>query len=163
MHIKTALTHEEWTEGLAVMHRVYVGEGYTPLERAQQVMSRTTLEGEGRLLTASTREGRAVGALLYLKEDSSFRQVARPGEREFRFLAVDANSRRSGAARALVVACLAIARSEGAQAVVLWTRTEMRAAQYLYESLGFVRCPERDEDDARGFRRLVYRHSFQRS
>lgn len=138
------------------MHQVYVGEGYTPLQRAQEVMCRAMLEQEGALLTA-IKEERTIGVLLYLNEDSSFRQVARSGEREFRFLAVDPSTRRSGAARSLVSACIELAEQTQARSLVLWTRPEMIAAQALYESLGFLRCPERDEQDERGFRRLVYR------
>lgn len=156
MVINIARTEAEWASGLAVMHRVYVGEGYTPLQRAQEVMTRSALQPEGTLLTVSA-EGMTVGALLYLEQDSSFRQVARAGEREFRFLAVDPNARRTGAARSLVCACIQRAEQEKASALVLWTRPEMNAAQALYEGLGFLRCPERDEEDPRGFQRLVYR------
>jgi hypothetical protein len=36
----------------------------------------------------------------------------------------------------------------------------MHAAHRLYERLGFVRAPERDVADPRGFTRLVYVRSF---
>ena len=84
-------------------------------------------------------------------------QVARPGEREFRLLAVDPQARGQGVGEALVRACVDVCLRDAAQALVLWTRPTMTAAQRLYERLGFVRVPDRDEEDPRGFTRMVYR------
>ena len=48
------------------------------------------------------------------------------------------------------------ARGFGAEAIALWSRPYQTAAHALYESLGYRRLPERDEDDREG-RRLVFR------
>jgi ribosomal protein S18 acetylase RimI-like enzyme len=84
------------------------------------------------------------------------RSVAGIGEAEFARLAVAGRARRQGIARALVEGCDERARELGAEAVALWSRPYQTAAHGLYESLGYRRVPERDEDDRDG-RRWVFR------
>lgn len=47
--------------------------------------------------------------------------------------------------------------AEGARAMVLWSQPSMSSAHRLYERLGFSRAPERDQEDPRGFTRMVFR------
>lgn len=54
-------------------------------------------------------------------------------------LYVAPDARRSGAARALLVAAEAFARAEGAAGLTLSTGVENRPAQALYEAMGWVR------------------------
>ncbi len=82
--------------------------------------------------------------------------VACPGEAELARLAVTGRARRQGIARALVEGCDERARELGAEAVALWSRPYQTGAHGLYESLGYRRVPERDEDDREG-RRWVFR------
>ena len=56
-------------------------------------------------------------------------------------LAVDPTARRQGIARALVDACLARARADGAREVVISSLPDMVKAHGLYARLGFVRAP----------------------
>jgi len=157
--VAEASTDTEWEQALAVMHAVYVGEGYTSGEAAQQNMLREKFAAGGTLLITKDENGDVSGATLLLHADSPLKQIARDGEREFRVLAVRADARGSGAGEALVRACIARAEME-ASALVLWTQPRMNAAQRLYERLGFVRDPARDVPDPRGFIRLVYVRSF---
>ncbi|MBS1890439.1 MAG: GNAT family N-acetyltransferase [Actinobacteria bacterium] len=83
------------------------------------------------------------------------RSVAGPGEAELARLAVAAAARRRGIGRILVGDATGRARTLGAERVVLWSRPYQTAAHALYESLGWRRVPERDEDDRDG-RRLVF-------
>ena len=83
------------------------------------------------------------------------RSVAGPGEAEFARLAVADRARRRGIGRALVLGATEQARGLGAEAVVLWSRPYQTAAHALYESLGWRRVAERDEDDRDG-RRWVF-------
>jgi ribosomal protein S18 acetylase RimI-like enzyme len=160
--IRAAISATDWQQGLAVLHRVYVGEGHSPADRAAQMQRREVLEPEGSFLVAVREADDAVlGATILLHPGSTFHQVARPGEREFRMLAVHPDARGQGVGEALVRACIHAATAEKAEALVLWTRPTMIAAQRLYDRLGFVRVPERDKEDARGFTRLVYRLSLQ--
>lgn len=159
--VQVAIAPDHWRQALAVLWSVYVGEGYSDPDRSERTYRRETLEGEGDLLVATRSGGEVTGALLFLHEGSRLRQVALPGEREFRLLAVRSDARGEGVGAALVQECLARAKAAGASGLVLWTRPAMLAAQRLYERLGMVRVPERDESDARGFTRLVYRRAFE--
>ena len=158
--VRVAVTAEEWQQALAVLHRVYVGEGYTTAQRAAPSQRREVLEPEGDLLVALNESGSVIGATLFLHEESTMKQLAQPGEREFRMLAVDPAARGSGTGALLVKACIDRAKEDGASGLVLWTQPTMLAAQRLYERSGFTRASERDEDDPRGFKRLVYLCSF---
>lgn len=160
--VRAAVSEADWQQGLAVLHRVYVGEGYSPTKRAAQMYRREVLEPEGRFLVAVREDDDAVlGATILLHPGSAFHQVAEPGEREFRLLAVHPDARGKGVGEALVQACVKGATTDRAEALVLWTRPTMIAAQRLYERLGFMRAPSRDEEDARDFTRLVYRLDLQ--
>lgn len=154
--IRTAITENDWQQGLAVLHHVYVGEGHSPAERAAQTFRREVLEPEGAFLVAM-KDKNCLGATILLHERSALGQIAQPGEREFRLLAVDGDARGGGVGEALVRECIERRKAQGAQALVLWTRPVMTAAQRLYERLGFARVTERDEQDQRGFTRMVYR------
>lgn len=83
------------------------------------------------------------------------RSVAGPGEAELARLAVAERARGKGIGRALVLGATERARGLGAERVALWSRPYQTAAHALYESLGWRRVPERDEDDREG-RRWVF-------
>ena len=154
--IRTAISDLQWQHGLAVLHQVYVGEGHSPADKAAQTFRREALEPEGIFLVAE-RGDAVLGAMILLQPGSALHQLARTGEREFRLLAVHPDARGTGVGEALVRACIGQCKADGANALVLWTRPVMVAAQRLYERIGFLRVPERDEEDPRGFTRLVYR------
>ncbi len=154
--IVQATTDREWQRGCDLLHRVYVGEGYTDGTRAAEMQRRERLEPEGTFLIAIDDSERVMGAVLYLNEDSTLKQLARTGEREFRVLAVHPDARGAGVGEALVRACIERAVFDHAAGLVLWTQPTMLAAQRLYERLGFVRDATRDTSDPRGFTRLVY-------
>jgi len=96
------------------------------------------------LLVAVDGHGEVLGTVTFALPGTPYAEVSRPGEAEFRMLAVAPTARRRGIARLLVLACVERARAEGAAALVLSSSTRMTAAHRLYESLGFVRLPERD-------------------
>ncbi len=152
--VREAATDDDWSQDLEVLARVYVGEGHSEPSRAQLFYRRDVLEREGTFLVA-VMSGHVIGAVLLLNADSTMRQVALADEREFRVLAVLPAARGAGAGKALVEAC--IERVGDADGLVLWTRPVMLAAQRLYDRLGFMRAPDRDAADPRGFTRLVYR------
>jgi ribosomal protein S18 acetylase RimI-like enzyme len=78
-----------------------------------------------------------------------------------RMLAVRPDARRGGVAKALMEACAERARSAGRRRITLNTTERMRAAQAMYESLGFVRAPDRVFPD--GFVLLGYELDLSRS
>jgi ribosomal protein S18 acetylase RimI-like enzyme len=83
----------------------------------------------------------------------------RPGEGHIRMLGVDPSQRRRGVARALVEQCMREALADGKDFLTLHTTQRMRAAQSMYEALGFRRLPDRVFPD--GFRLLTYRLSLE--
>jgi Predicted acetyltransferase len=98
----------------------------------------------GEILVAA--EGPDVlGAVLFMAQPgSAYSEIARPGEAEFRMLAVAPKAQRRGIGERLVRACLDRARAAGAQAVVISARDFIQGPLRLYARLGFVRIPERD-------------------
>lgn len=60
-------------------------------------------------------------------------------------LAVDPVASGHGIGTALVEQCIARAHEAGRPRLVLLTRRSMHVAQRIYDRLGFVRAPERDE------------------
>jgi GNAT superfamily N-acetyltransferase len=79
-----------------------------------------------------------------------YRELAGPGEGEFRMLAVDPSARRRGLAKALVGRCRDRCRELGLDGLVLCTLEEMAPAHALYRSLGFRRDPGLDWEPAPG-------------
>jgi GNAT superfamily N-acetyltransferase len=156
-YVRKATTDGDWAQATSLMQRVYVDGGYTQAANAAQFMTRENLEPAGVLLIAMDGAGTVVGVVVLPHEESPLRQVAEANEREFRLLAVDAGSRGSGVGEQLVQECMARARTEGARAMVLWSQPSMSEAHRLYERLGFSRAPERDQEDPRGFTRMVFR------
>jgi ribosomal protein S18 acetylase RimI-like enzyme len=158
--VREARSDADWEQACELLRRVYVGEGYTTAERADQFQRREVLDREGAFLIAIGEDGRVIGATLFLHEGSPMHQIARLGEREFRVLAVDPGARGEGVGEALVRECIRRAVNAGAAGLVLWTQPTMHAAQRLYERLGFHRATERDQPDTRGFTRFVYKLSL---
>lgn len=135
----------DWPAVLRLLTEVFVGEGYTDPRRAAEHFRRCTLEPSGLVLTAV--DGESVLATLTLADwTSPLSQVAREGEAEVRLFAVSPRERGRGVGGLLLAECIRRARLPpySAGALVLWTQPGMRAAQSLYERLGFRRVPERD-------------------
>jgi ribosomal protein S18 acetylase RimI-like enzyme len=95
-------------------------------------------------LWVAERDGEVLGTVTLAPEGSPWREVAQPGEGEFRMLAVKPTARRQGVGDALAGLVVDRFREEGASAVVLSSLAEMAAAHRVYERLGYVRMPERD-------------------
>ncbi|MFZ1694192.1 MAG: GNAT family N-acetyltransferase [Flavobacteriales bacterium] len=154
--IREASTDGDWERATDLLQRVYVGGGFTAAANAAQFMTRGNLEPAGVLLVAVNSANALVGTVLLLHPDSPLKQLALDGEREFRMQGVDESARGAGIGEQLVQACVQRAWAEGAKAIVLWTQPSMHSAHRLYERLGFRRAQQRDQNDARGFKRLVY-------
>lgn len=99
---------------------------------------------DAELLVAADLDGMVLGTITVCTPGSPLGELSRPGELEFRMLAVAPEARRRGVGQALVVAVLQRATEVGAHRVVLCSAEEMCAAHRLYARLGFVRLPERD-------------------
>lgn len=77
-----------------------------------------------------------------------------PDEAHIRMLAVHPAARRSGIARALMAECEARAQEAGKRLMTLNTTGRMRAAQAMYDSMGYIRGEDRVFPD--GFVLLSY-------
>ncbi|CNE97289.1 transcriptional regulator [Mycobacterium tuberculosis] len=107
--------------------------------------------------------GEIAGAVAYCPPGSPYAELAGPDEAEFRMLAVREEARGKGAGRAMVAACVERARAAGLRGLRISTQRNMRAAQRMYERLGFVRTPERDWAPAPGVDLLTYALTFRQA
>jgi ribosomal protein S18 acetylase RimI-like enzyme len=81
-----------------------------------------------------------------------------PEEAHIRMLGVHPEARGQGIARALILACFGVAREAGRTYVTLHTTKRMKAAQAMYEAMGFERLEDRVFPD--GFVLLTYRRTI---
>lgn len=115
------------------------GQGY-----AAELADAARRHREAELLVAVDAEGTVCGTVTFCPPGSSWQEIARKGEGELRMLAVAPDAQGRGIGRALTLACLDRAGALGLRGIVLSTPTANTRAHRLYESLGFVRDPERD-------------------
>jgi ribosomal protein S18 acetylase RimI-like enzyme len=100
--------------------------------------------------------GKLLGTVM-LEPWSPDSEVARhPDEPEVRMLAVASWAQGRGVGRALMLAVIDAAAASGARRLLLSTRPVMKAAQHIYESLGFTRTPELDWTPVPGVLLLGY-------
>jgi ribosomal protein S18 acetylase RimI-like enzyme len=85
-----------------------------------------------------------LGTVTICPEGSVWREIAEPGEGEFRMLAVAPDARGRGVGAALVALVVDRFRRDGAPAIVMSTLPVMQSAHRIYEAAGFVRAPELD-------------------
>lgn len=123
---------------------------YPPIEEAKAIVEEMhdiatrVAETETTFVAVETGTGIVLGGVSFVLHDNKHANAARPGEGEFRLLAVDATARGQGVGQALVQACLDRAAALGLQRVAIFTQTDMLEAQRLYERIGFKRVPARD-------------------
>jgi ribosomal protein S18 acetylase RimI-like enzyme len=133
-------------------------DAYTDQNPAE---GRTEPYGEGELaeaaevanvLVAEDDRGEMIGIVALVSASEPRGVVARAGEAELARLAIASTARGRGVGRALAEHVVALARTEGAGEMALWSRPYQVEAHSLYESLGFCRTPERDGRDPLGGR-----------
>ena len=94
--------------------------------------------------TLADLPGVLAGTVTFCPEGSPWSELARPGEGEFRMLAVAPEARRRGVAEALVGVCLERSTELGYTAVVLCSLPQQEPAHRIYRRLGFRRTPDLD-------------------
>ncbi|MEU0536347.1 GNAT family N-acetyltransferase [Amycolatopsis tolypomycina] len=99
---------------------------------------------EAEVLVAVDGTGEVLGTVTIVHPGSGYAEISRPGELEFRMLAVAPPARGRGVGEALIKAVFDRARALGLPKVVLSSLDRMHSAHRLYERLGFARLPERD-------------------
>ncbi|UGY93553.1 GNAT family N-acetyltransferase [Streptomyces gobiensis] len=148
---------EELDEIGELTAEAYLGDGLLDFGEADPYLAelrdtRRRSEHAEVLVAADSRSDELLGTVAFVAEGGEYADIARPGEGEFRMLAVRPEGRGRGAGEALVRACVSRARGLGLTRLVLSSQQGMHAAHRLYGRLGFVRTPERDWEPLPGFR-----------
>jgi ribosomal protein S18 acetylase RimI-like enzyme len=82
--------------------------------------------------------------------------VRAPDEAEIRALAVAPSAQGAGVGTALLHAVIERATAHGVRHLVLFTQTDMKTAQHMYDNAGFTRLPDRDWVLGPDFRLIAY-------
>ncbi|TQM31260.1 GNAT family N-acetyltransferase [Nocardia bhagyanarayanae] len=141
-----AATPEEYAAVGELTVDVYVGEGYV---RPGSPYVAELADAERRAAAAAevlvaVYDDRVIGSLTVASYGTPYAEIARPGELEFRMLAVAKRARGLGAGTALVRTVIEMASERGCEAVALTTMSAMADARRIYDRFGFVAVPERD-------------------
>lgn len=103
---------------------------------------------------------RLLGNVTWCPPGSSWREIARPDEGEFRMLAVDPAAQGAGAGTALARLCEERSREHGATGMALSSLATMVAAHRVYARLGYGRDPARDWSPLPGVDLLAFSKVF---
>ncbi|MFC4374955.1 GNAT family N-acetyltransferase [Nocardia halotolerans] len=143
LRIRTARPGE-YDAVAALTVQVYVGDGYVGADEDYvRELGDTARRAAAAEVLVAVHDGTVVGSLTVAGPGTPYAEIARPGELEFRMLAVSKDARGLGVGTALVRGVVDEARAGGYEAVVLTTMGAMVDAHRLYERLGFVTVPER--------------------
>ncbi|WP_280235500.1 GNAT family N-acetyltransferase [Nocardia cyriacigeorgica] len=124
---------------------VYVGEGYVPPDNPYvDELADTARRAASAQVLVAVHEDLVVGSSTVARAGTPYAEIARPGELEFRMLAVAKRARGLGVGSTLVRTVIDTAAAEGLDAVVLTTMAPMVDARRIYDRFGFVAVPERD-------------------
>ncbi len=134
----------------------YDAAGMAQGEYVTQLHDAARRAAEAELLVAVDGGGVVLGSVTFCPAGSSWREIARDDEGEFRMLAVAPNVQGKGVGRALVEACLDRSRELGFHGLALSTPRTNGPAHRLYEQLGFHRDPARDWSPIPGVALIVY-------
>ena len=124
---------------------------------AKQLANARPRYQEAELLVAVDAAGTILGTVTIAHPGSTWREIGRDDELEFRMLAVSPLARGRGVGEALTRHVLDEAARLGFTAVVLSSSGSMRMTHHLYERLGFRRTPEKDWSPVPGAPLLAYR------
>jgi GNAT superfamily N-acetyltransferase len=123
----------------AYVHGGHLEPGSTYVETLQDAASRID---ETSVAVDST--GTVIGAIALFHAGSSGSEIARAGEAEFRFLAIDPQYWGQDVGRTLIAHVEDTAKRTGVAAMVIRVIDINSRGLALYEHLGYVRDPERD-------------------
>jgi ribosomal protein S18 acetylase RimI-like enzyme len=155
----TPADHDGVARVTVAAYDVFLGEGGPENDYVKELADAAGRDRDAELWVAED-DGEVLGSVTVCLEGSPWRELARPGEGEFRMLSVDPAAQGRGVGAALVDLTVSRFRSLGASAVVLCSMKEMAGAHRLYERAGFVRDPDLDWSPAPGVDLLAYRLTF---
>ena len=141
--IRQARTEELAAVGDLTVQAYVADGGLSPGDSyAEHLRDAASRAREAELLVAVGPE--LLGTVTVCEPGTPWAEVSRPGELEFRMLAVTPAARGRGIGELLTRAVLTSAADRGARRVVLCSSDHMHTAHRLYRRLGFGRIPERD-------------------
>jgi ribosomal protein S18 acetylase RimI-like enzyme len=118
---------EDFDRVAALTVAAYRADGQLELETGyDQVLADVPARAAAEVLVAADTNGCLLGAVTFVLPGNRYAELSRPGEAEFRMLAVDPAAQRRGVGEALVRACVTRAREVGAGAIVIATRAARR-------------------------------------
>ncbi len=148
---------EELAEVGRLTAEVYVGGSYiAPGDDYAATLVDTAGRAREAEVWVAVEGDHLLGSVTFCPAGSSFREVARADEGEFRMLAVSEAARGRGVGRALVELCLRRAHELGYAGVRMSSMDRMTSAHRVYERLGFLRVPEDDWSPVPGVSLLAY-------
>ena len=158
--VRPVLADEHRRTGELVVE-AYRGVGGEPdwyVERMRETAKRAAIVP---VLVAVDAGRTILGTITYVPGPGTpYSDVEREDEAGIRAFAVAPEARGRGIGRLLVEAVIERARADGRRGIAIFTRPRMTAAHGLYESMGFVRAPDQDEEFAPGEWLLAYRLRF---
>lgn len=155
---------EEYGAVGALTVAAYVADGFLDHDDdyATELRDAARRAAEAELLVAvDPTSDELAGTVTFCLHDTHYAEITRPGEAEFRMLAVAPPARRRGAGHDLISWCVERAREQGCTGLVLLSLDRMHAAHRLYERLGFQRLPDRYWSPAPGIALVAYRLALQ--
>jgi ribosomal protein S18 acetylase RimI-like enzyme len=150
MEIREALPEEYDEAGrvTADAYREFVGPGDEDWERYLARIADVADRAGRTTILVAVEDGRVLGSLTLeldgrvRDEDDEEHRPLDPGEAHIRMLGVDPAARARGVARALMAESEARARAAGKTFMTLNTTRRMKAAQAMYERLGYDRTAD---------------------
>jgi GNAT superfamily N-acetyltransferase len=157
VHIRPARTEELAAVGDLTV-QAYVSDGLLAPDDpyTEELRAADERAAEADLLVAVDPDQSLLGTVTYTLAGSPWAEISRPGEAEFRMLAVSPGARGRGVGGALAQWCVDRARETGCIAVALSSLPDMRTAHRIYDRMGFVRAPERDWSPVEGVSLVAY-------
>ncbi|QFZ24806.1 GNAT family N-acetyltransferase [Saccharothrix syringae] len=155
---------DEWAAAGAVTVAAYRADRHVESHTggyADVLADAGTRARQAELLVAVDADGAVLGTVTIARPGTPYAEVSRPGEVEFRMLAVDPPARGRGVGEALVRAAIARARELGARRLVMSSSERMVPAHRLYLRMGFRRLPERDWHPVPGLDVVAYAFSLE--
>ena len=147
MDIRPVEPHEYDALGALTVDAYVALDGHVdePEYEAELADVRSRAEAAATVVLVAVDDGLLLGGITYaVDHTSAYAELTPEDASSFRMLAVARAAQGRGAGRALVQACIAMARRDRKAALVLHTTPWMTTAHRLYEGLGFQRDPQRD-------------------
>lgn len=123
----------------AYAHDYELGEEY-----AADIAAVARHDREGEVWVAVDVDGRMLATVTTARQGANLYELGRPGELDWRLLAVHPEARGRGLRRLLTEFVVMLAVERGLDRVVMNSGSLMTAAHALYESMGFVRLGDRE-------------------